>query len=312
VGTVIILGVRRLVLPALAAVAVLATACGGGTGADEPAATAGARAVVVTFPVLASVVQEVVGDAAPVVALMPNGADPHEWKPSPKDVEAMEDALLVVANGLDLEEGLEDTLDEVRARGVPVFEAADHAQLRVVGEGEAADAGHDHGTADPHLWMSAEQMALVARSLAGELEGLGLDVGASGAAAVADLEALDAEVAQVTAAVPAERRKLVSGHESLGYFADRYGFELVGTVLPSLSSQAEVAAGDLVELKAQVEAAGVPAIFTELGTPAAVVEVVAAETGADVVELPTHTLPADGSFRTFLLGNASAIVTALQ
>jgi zinc/manganese transport system substrate-binding protein len=236
---------------------------------------------------------------------MPNGTDPHDWKPAPKDVEAMNDALVVVSNGLDLEEGLEDTLEQVRAAGVPTFEAADHVAIRRLGDDGV-------GAEDPHVWMSAENMAAVAAALATELAALGLDVEDSGAAAVTALEALDAEVEQVLDAVPPERRLLVSGHESLGYFADRYRFELVGAVVPGLSSQAEVSARDLAELAEVLEATGVPAIFTELGTPASVVEEIAADTGVAVVELPTHTLPPDGTYRSFLLANARAVASALR
>lgn len=334
VGTVIIFAMRRVFLGSLAALALLAAACGGDDTSSSAAGgggTGGAKAVVVTYPVLASVVQEVVGDAAPVVVLMPNGTDPHEWKPSPKDVEAMGDALVVVSNGLDLEEGLEDTLSQVREAGVPTFEATDHVAVRTIGEGEASDEehadeeegeedgndhageeGHGPGAEDPHVWMTAENMAKVAAALTTELTALGLDVEASGTRAVADLEALDLEVDALLAEVPDDRRRLVTGHESLGYFADRHRFDLVGAVVPGLSSQAEVSAGDLAELKEQIEAAGVPAIFTELGTPSAVVEAIASETGVEVVELPTHTLPEDGTYRSFLLGNARAVAEALR
>jgi zinc/manganese transport system substrate-binding protein len=302
---------RRLLLAPALAVALVLAGCGG-DGSTAPPASGGPKAVVVTFPVLGAVVSQVLGDAAPVKVLMPSGADPHEWKPSPKDVEAMDDALLVVANGLNLEHGLEDALDQVRRRGVPVFEAADHVEVRTVGSGESADHDHGAGAADPHLWMSAHTMAQVAEALTAELQALGLDVASSGAATVADLEALDTEVTEAVAVVPPEHRKLVTGHESLGYFADRYGFELVGTVVPGLSTQAEVSAGDLAELKDQIEAAGVPAIFSEVGTPAAVVKAIASEVGVQVVELPTHLLPADGTYRSFLLTLARTIAEALR
>ena len=305
---------RRLLVPWVAVLALAAAACGS-SAASGDSGKRGAGAVVVTYPVLGAVVKQVVGGAAPVVVLMPNGTDPHEWKPSPKDVEAMNDARLVVANGLDLEVGLEDALDEVRANGVPVFEAADHVEHREAGEGEPTDehghGGHGHGAEDPHLWMSAQNMAEVAGALTAELGSLGLDVQATGAAAVADLETLDTEVEDVLSSVPPERRKLVTGHESLGYFADHYGFELVGAVVPGLSSEAAVSAGALAELKDAIEAAGVPAIFTELGTPTAVVKAIAAEAGAEVVELPTHTLTRDGTYRGFLVANAQAIADAL-
>jgi len=103
----------------------------------------------------------------------------------------------------------------------------------------------------------------------------------------------------------------VTSHESLGYFADRYGFELVGSVVPSASSLAETSAGELAALADRIEAEHVDVIFTELGAPTDVVRAVASETGARVVELATHTLPEDGSYRSFVLDLATAIATAL-
>jgi zinc/manganese transport system substrate-binding protein len=128
---------------------------------------------------------------------------------------------------------------------------------------------------------------------------------------VAALEALHRDAGGELAALPHERRKLVTGHESMGYFADRYGFELIGAVVPGLTSQAEVSAADLAALEATIEREGVPAIFTEMGTPAKVVQAIAGDTGVAVVELATHTLPADGTYRTFLMTTAKSIADAL-
>jgi len=141
---------------------------------------------------------------------------------------------------------------------------------------------------------------------------VGIDV-TDRAPALADrLVELDSTTRTTLAVVPQARRLLVTGHESMGYFADRYGFRLVGAVVPGLTSQGEVAAGQLADLRAAIEADGVTAIFTEIGTPSAVVEAIGRETGAVVVELPSHTLPADGSYATFIGQIAAAIATALR
>jgi zinc/manganese transport system substrate-binding protein len=116
----------------------------------------------------------------------------------------------------------------------------------------------------------------------------------------------------MVAAIPEENRKLVTGHESMGYFAQRYGFKLVGAIIPSLSSQAEVSASELAALKELIEGNSVKAIFTELGTPAAVANAISEETGVQVVELTTHSLPDDGSYFTFLRNIASTITNALS
>jgi zinc/manganese transport system substrate-binding protein len=272
--------------------------------------------VVVTTPVLGAVVGDLVGDAADVTVLMANGVDPHDWSPSAKDIERVTKADLVVANGLGLEESLERTLDEAEKAGVPVFHATDHVTIREAGETDPAhaeeEAEDDHGTGDPHFWVDPVAMRAVVAALVPELGAVGIDVAGSAADLDARLADLDVEVRETLAAVPEANRRLVTGHESMGYFADRYGFTLVGTVIPGLSSQGEVSAGELAELKAAIEAEGVPAIFVEIGTPTAVAEAIGREAGIAVVELPSHTLPDDGSYVTFVRDIAAAVAGALR
>ena len=293
-----------------------AAACGDDEGADAR------PAVVVTTPMLGSVVQDLVRDQADVEVLMPNGVDPHDYQPSAKDVEAIAKADLVIENGLDLEEGLEDALGSARDDGITFVTATDHVALRAVSEEEGHREGEEeeeeeeeeehHSGEDPHIWMDPLAMRDVALALAPVLESdLGLDVSARADELGDRLDALDAEVRESLAAIPRDRRDLVTGHESMGYFADRYGFELVGAIIPSLSSQAQVSAESLSALRDQVRAARVPAIFNEIGTPDGVTEAIADETGARVVEIATHTLPEDGSYPTFIREAAAAVADGL-
>ncbi len=140
---------------------------------------------------------------------------------------------------------------------------------------------------------------------------LGLDLAARTADLEARLDQLDAETDQTLAVVPADRRKLVTGHESMGYFARQYGFVLVGALIPATTSQAAPSAGELAALREQVEREQVPAIFTEIGTPPALSDAIAEETGVEVVELGSHTLPDDGSYFTFIDDIAVAVAGAL-
>ncbi|MCC6222145.1 MAG: zinc ABC transporter substrate-binding protein [Thermoleophilia bacterium] len=304
---------RLLALLPLAAVAV-AAGCGGGAASER---TERPR-VVVTYSILGSLVTELVGEAADVTVLMPDGVDPHDWQPSAKDVEAIQSADLVAANGLDLEEGIDDALAEAERSGVPVFRAADHVDVRTVGEGETGHGeeheGDEHGAGspDPHIWTSPLAMRSAISALAAALAAdAGIDVSGRAAQLEARLTELDGELERLLATVPEGRRQLVTGHESMGYFADRYGFVLVGAVVPGLSSQAEASAADLAELKGQIERAGATVVFTEIGTPVQVAEAIASETGAAVVELPSHSLPDDGSYFTFMRGLATAVADAL-
>jgi zinc/manganese transport system substrate-binding protein len=308
------------------------------TGTAGPLSAASAPpleqpAIVVTTSILGAVVRDLVGDRASVEVLMGNGVDPHDWSPSARDLEAIYAADLVVANGLDLEEGLHDALETARAEGVSIFEATDQITVRSVvppsgehdGEADpeslataaasddahAEDDDHEHGAGDPHFWVDPVSMIAVVEALGPLLAEMGMDVADRQADLVARLTDLDRQVRETLAAIPPDARRLVTGHESMGYFADRYGFEMVGTVIPGLSTQGEVSARAMADLAAAIREAGVDVIFAEVGTPQAVTQAIASETGARVVELPTHLLPDDGSYFTFVMRIAQAIAEAL-
>lgn len=269
--------------------------------------------VVVTHSVLAAVVREVVGDVADVTELIPNGVDPHDWEPSAQDIERINGADLVVANGLGFEAGLEDVLRNAVDSGVTVFEATDYVTIREGGHPDEQPTGdEDPANGDPHFWTDASQMARVVEALENFLFDAGVEVGDRAGMTAERLVALDHELQKKADTLAVDRRVLVTGHESLGYFADRYGFTLVGTVVPGLTSQAEVSAGDIAALESQVDAAGVDVIFSELGTPAKTVAAIANEVGATVVEISTHVLPDDGSYETFLRNLMTTIVEALS
>jgi zinc/manganese transport system substrate-binding protein len=307
----------REIAPALAARALavlLAVSLAGCASGPSPSAVAGKKTIVVTYSVLGALVRDIVGDEANVVVLMPNGADPHEWQPSARDVETVMRADLLVENGLGLEAGLESTFEQAAAAGVRRFVVTDHVQVRTVGDGEGADPSDPDqaaGAKDPHVWLDPPTMRRALDALAPELSSLGIDVGTRLADEDARLDALDAELRGTLAAVPQADRLLVTGHESLGYFADRYGFTLLGSIVPGLSSAGEPSAGDLAALTRAIRAAGVPAIFVERGTSPQVAEVVGADTGVRVVELSTHVLPPDDSYFTFMRDLAALIATNL-
>ncbi|MEN9804931.1 MAG: hypothetical protein RIS41_1778 [Actinomycetota bacterium] len=296
-------------------------ACGSGESSDSSETR---PSIVATHAVLGAIVSDLVGDAAEVSVLVPNGVDPHEWEPSAKDVESINGATLVVANGLNLEESLTSVLQSADS---PVFYAADHITPMSVESEEHAhgdEHGHDDGPnpeakdegdhahdGDPHFWTDPLAVADVVEHLSEELVAIGLDVAANAETLIADLTALDAEVADLLSAVPAERRVLVTGHVSLAYFAAHYDFELLGSVVPSLSTSAEATAANLAELKAVIAAEGVSVIFAELGAPDEVVGALSEETGVRVVVVSSHLVPDDNTYRSFLLRLASEVRDAL-
>jgi zinc/manganese transport system substrate-binding protein len=282
----------------------------------QPSTSGSGKSIVVTYSVLGSIVKEMVGDKATVTVSIPNGLDPHEWEPSAKDIEAINKAGLVIQNGLGLEGGMEKTLEAGRKSGVKFFTASDYITVRRVGPGEGIPSGDTDqavGAPDPHLWMDPVAVKSVVSALAPELmKDLNLDATNQTQNLKSRLDGLNREVADMVAAIPQENRKLVTGHESLGYFAQRYGFKLIGAIIPSLTTQAEVSAANLATLKKLVEDNHVKAIFTELGTSPAVAKAIGKETGVKVVELTTHTVPTDGSYFTFLRNIARDITDALK
>jgi zinc/manganese transport system substrate-binding protein len=134
---------------------------------------------------------------------------------------------------------------------------------------------------------------------------------------VARLHALDADVAEVLAPIPAPRRTLVTNHDALGYFADRYGFTILGTVIPSLSTLAEPSASGLADLAGAIARAQVPAVFAETSSPRRLADALAAEGHhVQVVQLYVESLGPAGSgaatYEQMVRTNAARIVAALR
>ena len=305
---------RRFLIACFAIGSLVTTA---GCGGEDSSSTSDRPSVVVTYSILGAVVSEVVGDAADVKVLMPNGIDPHEWEPSAKDIELLNQADLIVSNGLDLEGNVMEAIEAVEKDGVAVFHATDHIEVIEFGAGghdDDEEAVHDdeHGSGDPHFWTSPVEMAAVVEALGVALADIGIDTGDRAAMTKEELLNIDQEIRGLVESIPVESRILVTGHESLGYFAHEYEFEVVGAVIPSLSSEAEASAGDLAALKQTIADEGVSVIFTEMGTSPDVVEALADEAQVSVVELSTHFLPEDGTYKTFILQLASMISVALQ
>ncbi len=290
--------------------ALLAAACGGSDGAAG--GDGGGPDVVVTTSILGDVVENLVGDAAEVEVIMPPNADPHDFQASARQAAALREADLVVVNGAGFEAGLEDAIDGAVDDGATVFAAVDHVDtLPATDEpsdesGEGGEGGDEHADdgegVDPHFFTDPARMAAAAEALADALAdnvpGLDDQAFRDRAGAYLDqLRALDAEAEATLAPVPAADRKLVTNHDVFAYFADRYGFTVVGTVIPAITTSAEPSAGELDELAATIEAEGVRAIFADTSSPEALAEALAAEVGGDVqvVELYSESLGEPGS-----------------
>lgn len=275
-------------------------------GAAACSSTNGAEAdVVVTTSVLGDVVGTIVGDDATVHVVVPPGADPHDFAPSPREAALMREAGVIVVNGHGLEEGLLDSVEAAEADGAVVIAAADGVP----------DDGDAHFFSDPVLMAAAVEH--LADELREHVPALATDAFAARVAAyLEDLDALVAEVDARLAPVPAERRVLVTNHDVLGAFADRFGFEVVGVIVPGGSTLAEPGAADLAALAEAVRELGVPAVFADASAPRRLAEALAAEgTDVEVVELFSESLGEPGSGADTYLGmirtNAERIAAAL-
>ncbi len=318
-------GVRAITV--VAALALLVSGCGN----DDDSASDGSPTIMATTSIWADIVANVACDGqAEVITLIPPGGDPHAFQPSLQDRGRMESAVMIVANGLELEEGLEDTLEAVEEAGTPVFHMADHIEtigfapgMELEHEGEEEEEEEDeeehHGGDDPHVWFDPIRVAdaLLPLSEALAAQG-GLDSCALSACVTkyrGELVALDDEVAGILAPLPHDERLMLTNHDALGYFANRYEFELVGTVIPGGTSIGEANPAELQELVGLIGQTGVPAIFAESSHSSDDAEALARQAGVDVVVLDTGSLGPSGSgsdtYLGFMRSNAQKIADAL-
>jgi ABC-type Zn uptake system ZnuABC Zn-binding protein ZnuA len=293
-----LLGMRFLIAlaPALTAAAIAVAGCG--SGGD--AAAGGRVTVVATTTQAADIARNVGGSRVRVNGLLPANADPHDYEVRPDDVKALADAALVVRSGGELDEWLQGAVESAGA-DAPVLSLID--RVRRLGE-------------DPHWWQDPRNGILAVAAVRDELTRLD-PAGAAGYEARARaytqrLRSLDAAVGRCMDQVPAAARKLVTTHDALGYFARRYGIEVVGAVIPSLSTQAQPSAGDVADLVDTIRRERVQAIFAESSVHPKVERAIARETGARVGRpLWADALGPAGSSGATYLGSLAANAAAL-
>lgn len=299
------------------AVALFLSACVPGSDSEDM------LKVVVTTTILGDVVRNVVGERAEVEVLMPVGVDPHEFQVSARQAQAIQTADLVVANGLGLEASLVQVLDSARSDGANVFEIGPLLQPVSMNRGECDPTSDDYSEesgCDPHIWFDPSRVARAAMLIAEQVDRIDAsgDWGAAAAEYGEVLMGTDAEIAQILAAIPEANRVLVTNHDALGYFAERYGLIVIGTVVPGGSTLGEPSSAELAALVATIREYRVTAIFAESIQPAVLARAVADEVGSSVVvvELYTDSLGAEGTDADTLVGllitNARLIAGALS
>ena len=264
-------------------------ACAVAAGCRDAADPDGAVRVVATTPQIADFVREVGGERVAVTQVLPANADPHEYEPRPSDAEALAEADLVVRSGGEVDAWLDQLID-ASGSDAPLLSLIDVVETRA-GEG---------GDPDPHWWQDPRNAELAVTAIDRRLRAIdpGGDAGYRDRAGayLKRLRALDRAIASCIGGIPAAERELVTAHDALGYYADRYGIELVGAAIPSLSSQGQASAGAVAELVEAIRAAGANAVFPEQGTSAELEDAIAAEAGVRLgAELWTDTLGPAGS-----------------
>ncbi|MGW4800079.1 zinc ABC transporter substrate-binding protein AztC [Nonomuraea sp. NPDC004297] len=294
----------------LAALALVTAAGCAGTGGSPPR-------VVVTTDILGDVTRAVVGDQAEVSVLMKPDSDPHSFGVSAQEAALIESAGLVVGNGLGLEEGVLRNVEAARRAGVPVLAVAERTDPITFTADETA------GRPDPHFWTDPRRVAtavdLIAEQVVAHVDGVdAAAVRASAAAYRREVERLDAWVGGQVATVPPEARRLVTNHHVFGYFARRYGFEVVGAVIPSGTTLASPSASDLKSLSDAIRRTGVKAIFADSAQPDRLARVLASEAGVDVKVVPlfseslSRRSPGAATYLEMVRSNTKAMVDGLN
>ena len=280
----------------------------GGATATVPALTpvdlgGGKLRVVATTNLIGDVVQQVGGDRIDLTTLMAPGVDPHGYQLTPGDRRSLDDAHVIFINGLGLEESVLPVLSKLDGSAPVISVNTDVATITFI---DPTHQAADQGGVDPHTWFSVPAVMTWTDTISATLSALdpaNADAYAAAAKSYRDqLSALDAEIRDQIATIPADRRKLVTDHDSLGYFAHEYGFTLVGTILPSLSTQAAPSAQDIVNLENQIKAEGVPAVFVGTTVNPALADRIATDLGVQVVTIYTGSLSDAERPRTVVCG----------
>jgi ABC-type Zn uptake system ZnuABC Zn-binding protein ZnuA len=281
----------------------------------QPSASDTPVRVLVVESFLADISRNVAGDRLTVENLIPNGMDPHTFEPTPQDVVKIANSQVLIVNGAGLETWLSRTLNN---SGTPLelIEASSGLTPRNPSRGELVDE-----QTDPHFWLDPLSVITYVENIR---EGLcridpsGCDTYEQNSVRyITELEGLDGWIKTQVTLIPPGNRLMITNHESFGYYADRYGFQVVGTIIPSVSTGAMPTAMQLSQLIKNIKSSGSKAIFLEAGTNPQLAETIAAETGVVIItNLLTHTLTTNqgpaSSYITMMKYDTQLIVNALK
>jgi ABC-type Zn uptake system ZnuABC Zn-binding protein ZnuA len=290
-----------------------------GLPGPEEAVPAGRVLAIETF--LADIAQHVAGGYLVVESLVPYGIDPHSLELTPQDVVRIVESDVVIYNGSGFESWLEEVL--TKASSAEQSPALIEASAGLTSREHEEEPGHEdeHGDNDPHFWLDPNLVMVYAENirdgLAKAYPEADVEFSSNTEDYIEELRSLDAWIRESVSQVPEENRKLVTNHESFGYFADRYGFQVVGAVIPSVTTNSSPSAQQITSLVQRIREDEVKAVFLETGANPDLADQLARETGIKVVtDLYTHSItPAGGvapSYIDMMKHNVRTIVEALQ
>jgi ABC-type Zn uptake system ZnuABC Zn-binding protein ZnuA len=263
---------------------------------------------------LGDIAENIAGDSAKIDVLIPAGLDPHSFEPTPQDVARIAGSTILIVNGFGLEEWLKPVLENAGGTRL-VIEATKGLVGRTPRPGEPV------GTTDPHFWLDPSKVETYVENIRAGLSQANPQDAAiyarNAAVYVGKLKELDQWVKTQVEQIPPEKRLLITNHESFGYYADHYGFQIVGTIIPSISPDASPSAQQLSLLIDQIKKTGAKAIFLETGSNPQLADQIAQETGVKVItEFYTHSITAAGgpapTYLDMIRFDTTVIVQALK
>lgn len=267
--------------------------------------------VLASTPLLADIAQQVAGDRLAIGSILPPGTDPHSYQYTPQDVARVADIELLI---------LFDSNTYEIFLGPLLSSAGGDMEFVLASAGVPKRADFELGGLDPHIWLDPQNVITCIENIREGLTHLDPEGSAefqsNADAYAAEITALDAWIVEQVDPIPVEKRLLVTNHEAIGYFAERYGFTVVGTVVESFSSDASPSAKQMAELIDQIEASGAPAIFLDAADNPALAQQIAEETGVRLVtdlhlESLTDGAPAP-TYIEMMKYNVMQIVNALK
>jgi ABC-type Zn uptake system ZnuABC Zn-binding protein ZnuA len=306
------MNMQRLIVT-LSILTLALTACGEQpTSRETPGTTAPVILASTTF--LADFARNVAGENVTVESLLSPGADPHEYQAVPSDVQKIAESTVVIVNGLNYDQFMQPLLKNASGTRLLVT-ASDGLEARQMQE----ETGET--VTDPHMWMAPPRVIKYVENIRDgltEADPTGADIYKANADAyISQLGELDAWIKEQVAQIPQERRLLVTNHDSLGYFTEQYGFTVIGTIVPGVSSEAAPSAQQVAALIDEIKSTGAPAAFLNISDNPQLADQIAAEADIMVVtDLYIETLsPADGPAATYIdmmKHNVTQIVNALK